>query len=313
MKRNEIKTGSRTCITKGIGEHGPTAVWIGFKLASSSTIVEATFSTGPFDVDRYSMKSLVAAGKLIPAIKLVRKKTGAGPAEAKQQQLAQHFVNYPREAAEYHSGSNGQGVYSIFLFKLFPELLPEIWGTSQGFEGLGFAPTSALPLGLSASLSLDEIAALDGQRRKMTLVGTTCASCHTGQVRTPDGLLQTIWGAPSNRIQNPLVLFAKGAVHPNMNADAFRELARKRTADYFFGKQVTPEQVAEFEFFKSPGVAEALVDRIKTSGTALIELPHARAECGIRAAKGDCSGNFQMAQQSTFENGMAVESCETPC
>jgi hypothetical protein len=28
-----------------------------FKLASSSTIVDATFSTGPFDVDRYSMKS----------------------------------------------------------------------------------------------------------------------------------------------------------------------------------------------------------------------------------------------------------------
>jgi hypothetical protein len=217
--------------------------------------------------------------------------------EAKQQQLAQHFVNNPSDAAEYYSGSNGQGVYSIFLFKLFPELLPDVWGSSQGFEILGFAPnpldpSSALPLGLSSALSLDEIASLDGQKKKMTLVGTTCASCHTGQVRIGDGSLQTIWGAPSNRIQNPLVLFAKSAIHPNLNADAFRELAQKRTADYFFGKQVTVEQVAEFEFFKSPGVAEALVARIKASGSALhgamknvispiVYAPHGSAASGI--------------------------------
>jgi mono/diheme cytochrome c family protein len=153
------------------------------------------------------------------------------------------------------------------MYRLFPEMFPEIWGDEHDSKlGLFAAPDAGhkLPLGLGFQPSATSVPTPNGPV-SFNVVTNTCAACHVGKVTGSDGKETIMVGGPATLSRN---LSAIGVIvnHPKFTADAFRAAVLAKPAGWFYGDSVSAAQEAtERAVFTAPGVAEAFVDQLRTA------------------------------------------------
>jgi mono/diheme cytochrome c family protein len=170
----------------------------------------------------------------------------------------------------------------MVLFRLFPEIFPEIWGPPSeqmirvGFGPDPFEPTRTLPLGIGYTASDTVIPVPVPTPLGTTTVpvainvtAMTCIGCHGGTAIGPDGQVRKIVGAP-----NTLFDQFRGAVYltvndPRFTADNFRAAIASKPAGFFYGDplQAVHEQL-ERGIFSTPGVAEQFLGGLKQNVNA---------------------------------------------
>ena len=112
----------------------------------------------------------------------------------------------------FANAGNGFAGFPYILQRVLPDLAPEIWGRPEdGFarfglfadpdasrplpRGLGIAGTAGRPLDANGAATAE----IDFATPQMHVVTLACGACHSGQVRTEQGI-RVIEGAPNTRI-----------------------------------------------------------------------------------------------------------------
>ena len=143
----------------------------------------------------------------------------------------------------------------VILFRLLPELFPEIWGApaanfADSFSKIGlaadpFEPSRLLPLGLGFSGANPPIATPAGEVR-VNVVQVTCSSCHTGRVEVASGKILPLIGAPNTQFQfyRYRALLAASANHPGLTADRFVGAIRAKSAGWLYNDPAMATQEA---------------------------------------------------------------------
>ncbi|MGR9106400.1 MAG: c-type cytochrome [Gammaproteobacteria bacterium] len=159
---------------------------------------------------------------------------------------------------------------SMIVFRLLPEIFPDIWGMPEekmanvGFGPDPFDPGSVMPLGqgyaLSQPFSLGEL----GENVTVNYATFTCMGCHAGGVVGPDGELIRMVGSAS-----PLGdFFTK--INDTVNderylPEVFRDALAGKPDGWVYGTEPdnTPQEAYERALFNAPGGAEFFLDEVK--------------------------------------------------
>jgi mono/diheme cytochrome c family protein len=113
-----------------------------------------------------------------------------------------HLQSHAQEYEWFNHAANGFDGVPYLLLRLLPELEPEIWGVpTDRFSRFGFRSTQndqtrPLPTGLAWDPLIPRPDPNGTLLHKVTL---TCSACHTGYVRTRDGVRELV-GAPNTQI-----------------------------------------------------------------------------------------------------------------
>jgi hypothetical protein len=129
----------------------------------------------------------------------------------------------------------------MIIFRLLPELFPQIWGPpSANFAGVGlyadaFEPSRVLPIGLGYAPTEPPIPTPAGPVR-MNVVQVTCMSCHSGRVQTESGMAQLI-GAPNTefQFQRYRALIVATVNSPGYVASRFTDAILAKTPGWLYG------------------------------------------------------------------------------
>jgi mono/diheme cytochrome c family protein len=170
----------------------------------------------------------------------------------------------------------GSAGMPLVLFKLLPDVMPDLWGPNYAEEvGLFPAPENdehaspwenlGLPYGLgwwSANAPLVDLPGLDQVR--MQVVNVTCAACHTGRVLDGDGKTRYLLGAPSGTfVANAWrAKLTKTVNDPRFTAEAFLKALETKKAGWLYpplylrGQELVDTQVLRKK-------ADALVEGVK--------------------------------------------------
>lgn len=197
----------------------------------------------------------------------------------REEKILNHLSQFPGNGDSLIVGSNGGSQIPMVYFRLFNELFPEIWGTSdQHYAQVGlsknqFRPNTNLPLGMA--LSSWENSVLPGTDLdsfvKVNRVGFNCLACHAGQVIDSNGKTQVLLGAPNTRIDSPLFLFAKTSQHRNFTSTKFIEALRSKPLGWVYDNPAMLEiEKREREILLQPEIAEKLVKEIRNSSGLLL-------------------------------------------
>lgn len=125
----------------------------------------------------------------------------------------------------------------MIMFRLFPELAPDIWGNSvEDLPQLGlprqtnarFSFSSPLPLGMGYHRSQKKIIPFD--LTSIQVVGLSCAACHTGRVKLDDGSIRYLLGGTSTQFDPNKFGDAvyRTVTRPDFTGAKFRELIKKK-------------------------------------------------------------------------------------
>lgn len=223
-------------------------------------------------------------------------------ATAKNREINEYYRKNMNGAKHFVIGSNGQGIIPMTMFRLLPELFPQIWGTPEdnfnkpGLSKNPFSPI-ALPLGMAMAPSrlnlpdftkpvIDPVTGkqkLDATNQpvfesmlfqekpiRLNMVGFNCVACHAGKVQVY-GQEKTLLGAPSNRIDGQIFLLAKTSQMPNFTADTFRNALKAKPLGWLYNDtKMQAIEEKERKIFEQPGVAETYVNQIKANGKGLL-------------------------------------------
>ena len=113
------------------------------------------------------------------------------------------IANYD-EFKSFKNAPLGNTGIPMVMFRLFPELFPDIWGApADNFAPVGFAkdnyePARVLPLGLGFSGATPAVPTPLGDVN-VNVVNLTCMGCHGGRVQGADGVVHTYPGAPNTQ------------------------------------------------------------------------------------------------------------------
>lgn len=161
---------------------------------------------------------------------------------------------------------------SMIVFRLLPELFPDIWGPPEdklAVVGLGidpFDPNGVMPIGvgyaLSAGFSIPDANQQDVQVNYATF---SCMGCHSGGVVGPQGnLIRFVGGA------NPFGDYGgklnQTVNDPRYTAENFRDALSQEPIGWVYGNPAELQQeVLERALFQAPGGAEFFLQEVKTA------------------------------------------------
>ncbi len=185
--------------------------------------------------------------------------------------LAAHLATQAENFAKYRSLPAGTIGIPTIIFRLFPEVLPQLWGPpSSNFAVLGLAndpydPGAVLPLGLGHIRGANPVPTPAGNVH-LRVVGMTCATCHSGRVQLPSGEIQDIIGGPSTEFKFHLyrTLLAVTVNHPSYTAAAFRAALADKPAGWLYNDPALAVQEAT-ERAVFDAAAEQLLASVKGS------------------------------------------------
>ena len=192
-----------------------------------------------------------------------------------------------REIQKYHQdhregsksllvNANGGGQVPYILFRLFPELFPQIWGGNERpFDRIGlslndfYEQKNLLPLGIASGPTTVQLAAWLGEKRTLNKVTFSCVACHSGEVTKQDGQVLKVIGAPSTRINNLWFAFARTAELPEFNSLNFRQAIKSKPAGWFYQNALLAETESnELKWLTSPFALEEIVTQFKLKAKA---------------------------------------------
>jgi hypothetical protein len=187
----------------------------------------------------------------------------------RQEQVSAHVETHRQNFQSFKNAPVGNSGIPMVLFRLFPELMPDIWGAPAAhLAPLGFGPDTlepgrVLPLGLGHTPSNPPLQTPNGPVR-LGVVNLTCMACHAGRVVGSDGAVQVLVGAPNNQFNQFRVAVTRTVTHPAYTADAFRTaLAAKPMGWLYEDPKLMLQEVVERSIFMAPGNAEQFLENLK--------------------------------------------------
>lgn len=196
----------------------------------------------------------------------------------RENEINEYYKAHSTGAEALLSNINGGGQFPYILFRLFPELFPEIWGTpEEKFFKVGLGPNpydkkTLLPMGMAAGVSEQFLLSQFGQSSKITLVNFTCVGCHSGQVQNSEGKILPIIGAPNTRVDNLFFIFAKTTKHEKFNAENFRNLLRSKPEGWFYqNPELIGREQKEVQLLLRPFVLEEILTKFEIKANLLLD------------------------------------------
>ena len=201
---------------------------------------------------------------------------GAGTTQWWQTQRAERqaeldaYIAANREDFEWFKDAPlGNSGIPMVMFRLLPELFPEIWGTPDtqfAAVGLGadtLEPGRVLPLGLGYS-GAPAIPTPVGPV-KVQVVTLTCMGCHGGRVQGSDGEVHTVIGAPNTQFSGFRNAVIRTVMHPGYTAARFRAAVAAKPLGWLYNDPTMLGQEAiERAIFLGPGGAEQFLGSLRT-------------------------------------------------
>jgi hypothetical protein len=181
----------------------------------------------------------------------------------------------------------GEAGIPLILFKLLPDVMPDVWG--EGYvERLGLfdAPTAAddptgnavprdtfgLPYGLGWSNKKLKVGPLE--LPSMALVNLTCAACHTGRVADDDGTVHYLIGAPSQTFTAAAwrLQITNTVRDGRFTVEAFTAALNAKSGGWLYPSD-PGRQLAETALFKRkmPEILKAMAERVNLRENLLQE------------------------------------------
>jgi hypothetical protein len=168
----------------------------------------------------------------------------------------------------------GNAGIPMVMFRLFPELFPDIWGDPDshfapvGFAADPYAPQRVLPLGLGFSGSQPPVQTPAGPVN-IQVVALTCMGCHAGRVERPDGTVQTIIGAPNTQFSQFRGSVMRTVLDAGYSAERFRAALAAKPAGWLYNDpSKATQEYLERAIFLSPGGAEQFLATLKARALA---------------------------------------------
>ena len=181
----------------------------------------------------------------------------------------------------------GEAGIPLILFKLLPDVMPDIWGKGW-VERLGLfeAPSPAedrtgvavprrtfgLPYGLGWTNKMMKVGPIEIPT--MALVNLTCAACHTGRVNDDGGKVQYLMGAPSQTFTAAAwrLQITKTVRDKRFTVDAFTAALKSKRGNWLYPDD-GGRQGAESLLFtsKMADILKAMGERVNTRENLLQE------------------------------------------
>jgi cytochrome c5 len=228
----------------------------------------------------------------------------------RQAEVAEYLEAHYQEFQSFKNAPVGNSGIPMVMFRLFPELMPEIWGppdagmAPQGFGPDPFEPGRVLPLGLGHAPSNPPLQTPSGPVR-MGIVNLTCMACHGGRVRGADGASQVLVGAPNTQFSQFRVAVTRTVTNPAYTADAFRAALATKPMGWVYGDpDLLLQEVVERAIFMAPGTAEQFLDRLKTR--VLDSAASIDATLGAHTYQVPRSPNLWALKSGYFEFGLGL-------
>lgn len=175
------------------------------------------------------------------------------------------------------TGSNGYGQVPEVLFRVFPNLFPEIWGSPEDnflTPGLNINPVAKkkfIPLGMATAP--EEVVLANSQKKNMNMVGFNCLACHATQVRV-ENKLRYIYAGANPRIDNLFFMMAKTFSHEKFNLAEFRNALSQIPAKEIGDRSNQIDEDSYNFFMKDDAGAQELIAKYKASGQSIIGAFH---------------------------------------
>jgi Cytochrome C oxidase, cbb3-type, subunit III len=189
-------------------------------------------------------------------------------------ELASYIAANAEDYKWFKNAPLGNTGIPMVMFRLFPELFPEIWGPPSAFmDSVGLAqdtlePTRVLPLGLGFTGSQPAITTAAGPVN-VNVVQLTCMGCHDGRVIDGSGKVKHIIGGPNTTFSQFRTAVLRTVNSPNYTADNFRAALAAKPLGFIYGDPALATQEAlERAIFLSPGAAETFLDKLKNGANA---------------------------------------------
>ena len=170
-------------------------------------------------------------------------------------------------------GSSG---IPMIMFRLFPELFPEIWGApAEHFAKLGlgvdpFDPGKVLPLGLGYTSIKPPVDTPLGPV-DLQVVNLTCIGCHGGRVTDAAGATRIQVGAPNAQFSGFRNAVIKTVNSPGYTALRFRLALLTKPPGWLYGDPaMLPQETLERALFLAPDGAEKMLATLKAKVQASV-------------------------------------------
>jgi hypothetical protein len=171
----------------------------------------------------------------------------------RQFKVNQYIKKNKKNYEWFQSYSIGLAGVPTIMFKVFPDVFPDIWGKNWVEEvGLWRRPASEkidLPHGVTWGKVDRPIVNLPLLNKlRIMVVNLTCSSCHTGRVIGPQGKTHILIGAPNitfdpNRWQE---MFFQSALDKRWKAENFLKAVKKlRIGRLYKNKKYAPQELLD--------------------------------------------------------------------
>lgn len=196
------------------------------------------------------------------------------------------------EAAEVYLNNNPEGLFwfqnvpvgnsgiPLIMFKLFPDIFPDIWHADWPAE-IGLFdhpdPDHILPYGLGWNKGSKSIIDIPGLRDvRMQVINFSCGSCHTGRVIDEKGDTRLLIGAPSTQMDLGLwrAKLAATVNDPRYTFENFKAALDKKSNGWLYNDTLLlPQELLDTTVFESKG--ELILKGIKEAVSSTYNGVHA--------------------------------------
>lgn len=205
----------------------------------------------------------------------------------RNQAINDYYAKNPDLAKHFIYGASGQGYIPMIIFKVLPELFPEIWGplsqynnasATANYNHIGLVPNRLepnypVPLGLSISPSLTE-SEIDGSKFRMNLVGFNCLACHANAVINEKSKLELLIGAPNTRITAQTWLLALSTKSPTFKLENFQHVIATKPLGwiYNYDPKMLDQEILERKLLANSETAKPIIDGLLGHGQRVLGL-----------------------------------------
>lgn len=187
----------------------------------------------------------------------------------RQAALDAYVADHDDDAREFTAGAFATQGIPLILFRLLPEVFPEIWGPyaeRMSVLGMGANPynsRAAVPLGFA--ITQGSVLSTPLGDVKIAMATLACSYCHVGRVEGDDGKVMHLLGAPASQNVNLLEYHRASALSARLTAKNFRTKLLTKPIGWLFPNDVgaVPRELFERSLFLVPGVAEKMLAEYK--------------------------------------------------
>src|SRR5687767_14452435 len=196
---------------------------------------------------------------------------------AREAAIADYLAMNDEDFRWFKDTTLGASGIPMVMFRLFPELFPELWGQpDEHFAkvGLGKDPFDAnkvLPLGLGYTTLSPPVDTPLGPV-DLQVVNLTCMGCHGGRVTDGSGVTRIQIGAPNVQFGGFRAAVIKTVNSPGYTAERFRLALLSKPPGWLYGDPAMLNQEAlERALFLAPDGAEKMLAALKAKVDAGVQ------------------------------------------